>query len=200
MLTQNIINILKLTWPIIMIAVIIIVSIRIAWLIKYRRKFVLYQEIMGLLFLVYILLLFQIVTWQDVPLSTKNLIPFKEISRYTIGSPLFYRNVVGNLLMFIPYGFFVTYYLKLKKIWPVFILTLIASLSIEYTQLIIGRVFDVDDVILNVVGALVGYFLYISGKGFVKSLPRALKNTHLLNIIIVGIIALVIFLTFGYLK
>ena len=113
-------------------------------------------------------------------------------------SALFYRNVVGNLLMFIPTA---SYHLLFKiEDMACFYFNLNCSLSIEYTQLIIGRVFDVDDVILNVVGALVGYFLYISGKGFVKSLPRALKNTHLLNIIIVGIIALVIFLTFGYLK
>lgn len=44
-------------------------------------------------------------------------------------------------------------------IYPLF-LSFIASLAIELTQLSIGRVFDVDDVILNVIGAVVGYYLY----------------------------------------
>ena len=39
-------------------------------------------------------------------------------------------------------------------------MSLIASTTIEYIQLVIGRVFDVDDIILNLGGALIGYIVY----------------------------------------
>ena len=39
-------------------------------------------------------------------------------------------------------------------------LVLFASLSIELTQLFIGRVFDVDDILLNVLGGIIGYLFY----------------------------------------
>ena len=35
-----------------------------------------------------------------------------------------------------------------------------ASISIEVTQLVIGRVFDVDDILLNVFGGMIGFVLY----------------------------------------
>lgn len=89
-----------------------------------------------------------------------NLIPFKEIFRYNFGSDLFFENVIGNMALFIPYGIFIAKVFKdCKVIYPLF-LSFIASLAIELTQLSIGRVFDVDDVILNVIGAVVGYYLY----------------------------------------
>ena len=85
---------------------------------------------------------------------------FKEIFRYNFGSDLFFENVIGNMALFIPYGIFIAKVFKdCKVIYPLF-LSFIASLAIELTQLSIGRVFDVDDVILNVIGAVVGYYLY----------------------------------------
>ena len=44
-----------------------------------------------------------------------NLIPFREITRYTIGSKLFFYNVIGNIALFIPFGYFVSDKIKAKK-------------------------------------------------------------------------------------
>ena len=44
-----------------------------------------------------------------------------------------------------------------KKIWPVLITTFITSGVVEFVQLHIGRSFDVDDIILNVLGAIIVY-------------------------------------------
>ena len=89
------------------------------------------------------MLLFHIVTFQDVTWSTSNFTPFKEIFRYTFGSRAFYKNVVGNMIMFMPYGF-VSYFISLKP-YLILLLSLIVSITIETTQLI-GRVFDIDDI------------------------------------------------------
>jgi glycopeptide antibiotics resistance protein len=77
------------------------------------------------------------------------LIPFKEMFRYRIGSNLFFRNVVGNMIIFMPFGYFVSHFLTLKKSRSCILLTVIASATIENTQLAIGRVFDIDDTSLK---------------------------------------------------
>ena len=112
-------------------------------------------------FIIYILCLFQVVTFtDDVTWASNNFIPFKEILRYNVTSRLFIKNVIGNMIMFLPFGFFISYYLENVKAIFNIILTLIASVAIEIVQLAIGRVFDVDDIILNVCGGLLGYFIY----------------------------------------
>ena len=62
--------------------------------------------------------------------------------------------------MFMPFGLFASLYLKVKKINLPLMLTIIASVSIETVQLVIGRVFDVDDIILNLLGGIFGYVIY----------------------------------------
>ena len=104
-------NILANTWPMILIITIILSSLRIAYLLKYHEKFKFYEEMLKLGFIIYIMSLFYVVTFQDVSWSTSNFIPFKEVFRYQIFSERFFRNVVGNLIMFMPYGFFVSYFL-----------------------------------------------------------------------------------------
>ena len=71
--------------------------------------------------IIYILCLFQIVTVQDtVYWSTNNFIPFKEIFRYEFGSKVFIHNIIGNIILFIPFGFFVSSILKTKKYYQYF--------------------------------------------------------------------------------
>ncbi len=196
MLKENIMDVIGYTWPMIAIALIILISIRLSWLYRNKKVIVYPQELMGLLFLVYILLLFQVVTFQDVSWSSSNYIPFKEIFRYDVGERLFFKNVVGNFVMFLPYGFFVSYYLRLKKARYILLMAFIASLSIEYIQLIIGRVFDVDDIMLNVFGALVGYFIYQLVLFLVKKVPNILKKNLIFNIIKIIMIILFLFIIY----
>ncbi len=196
MIRKDIMNVIQYTWPMILIALIIVISIRISWLYKHKKPIVYHQEIIGLFFLIYILALFQVVTFQDVSWSTSNFIPFKEIFRYNIGERLFFKNVVGNFLIFVPYGLFVSYYLDIKKIRYILIISFIASLSIEYIQLIIGRVFDVDDIILNMSGALFGYVMYKIMKSIVKDILNILKRSNIFNIIKIILIILFLFIIY----
>ena len=64
------------------------------------------------------------------------------------------------------------------------LLTFIVSLSIETIQLSIGRVFDVDDVILNVLGGLIGFILYkVLNKVIPDKLNKSYKKMEWLKII-----------------
>lgn len=149
--------------PTVVICSVIAITLRITYLIKHRQKPKIIKELFSLTFLVYILCLFYVVTFQDIDGSwaTSNFSPFREMFRYEIGSRLFIKNVLGNMLMFVPYGFFSSYFLKEKKTLIIMLLTLIVSFTIEYIQLQIGRVFDIDDIILNVLGGMVGSFIYL---------------------------------------
>ena len=101
--------------PVIIIITVIACTLRISYLIKYKKKFILHKEIFNLIFILYIMCLFEVVTFQDVNFGTSNFIPFKEIFRYNIGSRLFVKNIIGNVLLFLPYGYFISFYLKNKK-------------------------------------------------------------------------------------
>ena len=148
-LSSTIHGVIEFTWPMILISVIILVSFRVTYLIKNKEKMVLYKELLMLSFIIYILCLFQVVTFQDDNYGTSNLVPFKEMFRYKITSRLFVKNIIGNILLYMPFGFFITAYIKVEKINLPLMLRVIASVSIETVQLVIGRVFDVDDIILN---------------------------------------------------
>ena len=159
-MNERALSLINDTWPIVVISSIVAISLRLTYLKLAKRKINYADEFLKMVFIIYILCLFQIVTYQDVSIGGMNLIPFKEIFRYNFGSDLFFENVIGNMALFIPYGIFIAKVFKdCKVIYPLF-LSFIASLAIELTQLSIGRVFDVDDVILNVIGAVVGYYLY----------------------------------------
>ena len=94
--------------------------------------------------------------------------------------------------MFLPYGFFISYFLKLEKKKTIIYLSIIVSLAIEVTQLLIGRVFDIDDIILNICGGLCGYFLYRFLVSIKNHLPKFLKNDIAYNIVIIIAISVAI--------
>lgn len=100
-----------------------------------------------------------------------NIIPFKEtietLSDNTISIMNPIRNIVGNILIFIPLGFLIPIINpNLKKIAKVTLIGFFASLSIEILQIFtMGNVCDIDDVIFNTIGALIGIVIY---KLFIK--------------------------------
>lgn len=181
---QAIKDVIEMAWPTLVIFVSVVVIMRVAYLIKSERKsFKFYEEIFMLFFLVYLLVLFQLVTTQDLIGGEANLMPFREILRYNIGSEEFYKQVVGNILLFAPLGFFATSYCKIKGFGGIIIISSLSSLIIESVQHFIGRTFDVDDIILNVVGGIIGFILYFVLNTIRNKLPKFLQKDFIYNII-----------------
>lgn len=93
-----------------------------------------------------------------------NLIPIKEtieMFRGNINIALY--NVVGNILMFVPLGVFIPILFKNKdKISWILLYGFLASFFIEINQFFIkgNRAADVDDIIFNTIGAVIGYAIY----------------------------------------
>lgn len=70
--------------------------------------------------------------------------------------------ILLNIIMFIPIGFFVGGALKKKHIWNAIEIAFILSLFIEITQLITTRgVFNVDDITHNVLGCIIGFTCFV---------------------------------------
>lgn len=177
-------SVLSSTWPMILVSVVVVSSLRLSYLIKNHIHFTFYKEFFVLVALIYVLELFQIVTSGDVvSWSTNNLVPFKEIFRYKIGSRLFVKNVIGNIVLFIPYGFFIGFYLKEEKARFILVLTFIVSLTIECVQMSIGRVFDVDDIMLNTLGGFLGAKIYIVLNKVASKIPPFFKSELFLNLV-----------------
>lgn len=182
-------------WPMLFIFTTAIVTIRLVYLSVHKEKFVLYKELFMLAFLIYAMLLFYVVTFQDVNYGTNNFIPFKEIFRYQIGSKVFMKNILGNIILFIPFGVFVSYIMKTRKAYPIIIISIITSSVIEFTQLKIGRTFDIDDITLNVVGGFVGFLIYIVCDVLSKHMPAFCRRNGFKNFITI-IIILILFLIY----
>lgn len=90
----------------------------------------------------------------------------KEIIQGRYG--VFFYQIIGNILLFIPLGIGVTLYLSNNKKYfrKVFFIILITTISMEALQFIFGfllrynyRSTDVDDIILNTIGGLIGYYI-----------------------------------------
>ena len=190
---DNVRAILLEMWPSILLISVILISMRTFYIIKNKENALFYKEMMSYLFIIYILCLFYVVTFHDVSWSDSNFTPFKEILRYSIGSKLFFKNVIGNMAMFVPFGFFVSYFLKLEKVYSITFFTVITSFTIEITQLLIGRVFDVDDLILNLIGGIVGFIIYRIIHNIKDKLPSFLKKDYIYNIIMMLLFGLMIF-------
>lgn len=72
-----------------------------------------------------------------------------------------WRNIILNILMFVPFGFLLPVFSeKFRKAWKAYIVGFMLTLSIECIQMFSGRgIFEIDDIIGNTAGTMVGYGL-----------------------------------------
>lgn len=188
-------SVIKMSLPTLVIVLTIVVILRVTYIMTSdKRKFCLYEEIFEILFLAYLVLLFQLVTSQDLPGGGTNLMPFREILRYDVGTKTFYKQVFGNILLFIPLGYFATSYCKIKGLGTITLVSLLSSITIEVTQHYIGRTFDIDDIILNVVGGIVGFLIYTALNAIRNHMPKFLQRDWFYNLLsVLLLIALVLY-------
>lgn len=98
-------------------------------------------------------------------ISGMNFIPLKTIIPYLKGEPsahIALENLLGNILAFSPLGFLLPIiFLQCKEFKNIFWISLGTSLLIEILQLVfyLGSC-DIDDLILNIFGSLLGFGLY----------------------------------------
>lgn len=108
-----------------------------------------------------------------------NLVPFHTLRIYldNLGSWFWLRNLFGNLVLLLPLGLLGPIALPaLDRWWRIALLALLSSAAIELIQLAVpDRSADIDDVIVNVAGALIGYLVFRSirsGKAMLVAAER----------------------------
>lgn len=193
MVKSAVFDLLEGAWPTLVIFLVIVIIMRVFYLKNTNKKLILHEELLLLAFITYILLLFELVTSRDISIGGTNLIPFREMFRYEIGSDNFYKQVVGNVILFMPFGFFATYYTKVNKIRTITLITFLVSLTIESVQKFIGRCFDIDDIILNVLGGIAGFLIYVALDAIRKKLPIFFQKDgfyNFLSILVLGVLIL----------
>ncbi len=130
---------------------------------------------------VYILVLIKIMIFKSVPSvqlesarlnlggtnagEAANLIPFKTIFHYLLGKNGFVigaLNVGGNIALLIPVGFLVPLVFARINGKQALLLAILSGLVIETIQVVLRvGIFDIDDVILNALGVILGYVVCI---------------------------------------
>ena len=200
MVKSAVFDLLEGAWPTLVIFLVIVIILRIFYLNNNGKKLILHQELMMLCFITYVLLLFELVTSRDISIGGTNLVPFREMFRYPIGSTNFYRQVVGNVILFMPFGYFATYYTKISKIRNVTLITFLVSLTIETVQRYIGRSYDIDDIILNVIGGIAGFLIYVALDAIRKKLPSFFQKDSFYNFLSILMIVFVILYLLGIIK
>ena len=99
-----------------------------------------------------------------------NLIPFKEIKlAINQGGTFFIVNFIGNQLVFAPIAFFTALLYNKPRIYKSVAITTVVSVFVEVCQIPQNRGSDIDDVILNTLGGIIGYILYMI---FSKLFPK----------------------------
>lgn len=86
-------------------------------------------------------------------------------------SLLILKNILGNLLLFFPFGFFLPLFFKrFRRFWAMLGTGFLSSLLIETFQYEFAqRIFDVDDMLLNTIGAVLGWILFKVTKRLTRS-------------------------------
>ena len=73
MIKKAVMEVLPDVWPMLIIILVIICSLRITYLITKHKKFLLHRELIYLISIIYLLCLFHVVTFQDVNYGASNL-------------------------------------------------------------------------------------------------------------------------------
>lgn len=124
--------------------------------------------------------------------SAINLIPFYSITEYLTGIDINIKrfafiNVVGNIVIFIPLGVYLSLIKKDNRVRTNLLFIFIVSLFVEIIQGFLGiGISDIDDVILNGLGGWIG----ILGYKFSLFVLRDEKTAHTAITIISAIVGL----------
>lgn len=96
-----------------------------------------------------------------------NLELFKEIKRFwdyreQVGYFAMFTNLFGNVIIFVPFGIFLPMASRYRSFFSTMFASFGLSLCVEVFQFVtkVGS-FDVDDLLLNTIGGILGHILYV---------------------------------------
>lgn len=181
--------------PITIVVGILYAVCRLVFLKQRNGNIVWMSETMRLLFVCYLtklcsLVILPIGFWLDVfdgiffgwweemvpffKLGEINLMPtiVKCLSgEYSLGSWV-KEMIIGNVLMFIPFGFFLPFVTEKLNGKNIFAMAAAVPIIVELFQLILGRSLDIDDLICNFLGIIIGFFIAVGIKAIRRTTSK----------------------------
>lgn len=158
-----------------------------------NKKTTLFHELGILIFLVYIVvflfLLISLMNYYESHNELKkyiNILPVNRLVEYFQSSiktgnlRLAELKVFGNIILFMPIGFFIPLLWNLKEELSVLFCGFLISVIVELSQFFLNLGADVDNLILNTLGTLLGYLLYIFCQ---KVFPNILKKFKVIKVV-----------------
>lgn len=111
-----------------------------------------------------LILVTQVMGYDPNRISPSNFIPLKDIIDNIVSIRSFrgVEQFVLNMIMFVPIGvlFPIVFNKKGWNLKSIFLASFSITFMMELIQFVIGRAVDIDDIIANTLGGLVGYLLY----------------------------------------
>ena len=137
---------------------------------KKRKRIRILGKILIILYVIFIIYFLLFSDWYGRTGEMReyhyNLVLFKEIKRFwqyreQVGFFAMFTNLFGNVIIFIPFGFFLPMGSRQRSFIATAYYSFVLSLCVEVFQLItkVGS-FDVDDLLLNTIGGICGYILF----------------------------------------
>jgi glycopeptide antibiotics resistance protein len=109
--------------------------------------------------------------WREFPVRNFNIVPLRNKLHYLENWSQFtgpekseiYKDVLGNIIIFIPFPFLLVFLLGFKSYRRLLFLSFISSMGVELIQFIMNvGVADIDDILFNTLGGTLGIImLYI---------------------------------------
>ena len=131
----------------------------------------------SILLIIYVGIIIKILILKDIPAfhfgyvtldfagthdGPANWIPFKTIVPYLLGSGGWLiggMNIIGNIILLVPFGFLIPFVFTKINWKQIIVVSILCSFIIEGIQAILHiGIFDIDDVILNAIGIMIGYW------------------------------------------
>jgi glycopeptide antibiotics resistance protein len=167
----------------------------------------------SILLLAYSIILVKVMVLKDVPMirmgpimlnfggtqvGDPNYIPFKTILPYLLGDNGFLigaLNIGGNIAFLIPIGFLLPFVFTQIDWKKSLVVAVLSGMSIELTQVFLNiGIFDIDDVILNGLGVMVGYWMYVLFQKIMSSEYRRVAIFGITGLSLVIIFSLIVFI------
>ena len=138
--------------------------------LKQSKRIRIFGKILFVLYIVFIVYFLIFSDWYgrtgEMQEYHYNLVLFKEIRRFwnyrdQVGFFAMFTNLFGNVIIFMPFGFFMPMASRYRSCFSAVFYSFGLSLCVETFQLLtkFGS-FDVDDLLLNTVRGLVGYVIF----------------------------------------
>lgn len=150
------------------------------------RKIWLYMPLLYYIYLLACVLLFKYVPVTEVFQTNRqyipgtNTMPLHTINHYLMGnyrvsSYSAYINIFGNILIFIPLGIYLSMWQKKATILLILVQSIFISSLIEGTQYVLRLgSYNIDDIMLNALGGMLGAIIYT----LLHKVCKTRKRTH----------------------